>query len=174
MAPNESRRSPDEILAEIEREERRLADLRAEAERAALRIAELRAALASAKAVANAPLRVAEAAPATTEQMTPDAKVDLFRSLFRGRPDVFPRRWENARTGRSGYSPACSNEWVPGVCAKKGQNGRVRSSAVCGDCRQQAFLPVTNAELRKHLWNVGGSTDRSGPRPTLASLASAP
>jgi hypothetical protein len=37
--------------------------------------------------------------------------VNLFRSLFRGREDVFPRRWENPKSGRSGYAPACENEW---------------------------------------------------------------
>ena len=72
-------------------------------------------------------------------------------SLFRGRVDVFPKRWENPKTGRSGYSPACSNEWVPGICEKRGVAGRPRSSAVCGDCRRRAFLPVTDAELLKHL-----------------------
>jgi hypothetical protein len=39
-------------------------------------------------------------------------KVALFRSLFRGRDDVFPRRWENSKTGKSGYAPACRNEWI--------------------------------------------------------------
>ena len=29
-------------------------------------------------------------------------KIALFRSLFAGRADVFPRRWENARSGKSG------------------------------------------------------------------------
>ena len=34
------------------------------------------------------------------------AKVELFRNLFRGRPDVFPQRWENLKTGKSGYPTA--------------------------------------------------------------------
>ena len=42
----------------------------------------------------------------------------LFRSLFRGREDVFARRWESRRTGKSGYSPACANEWDPLLCGK--------------------------------------------------------
>jgi len=45
-------------------------------------------------------------------------KVELFRRLFAGRPDVFPVRWENRKDGRSGYSPACSNEWAKGICGK--------------------------------------------------------
>ena len=44
------------------------------------------------------------------------AKIKLFRSLFRGRDDVFPRRWQNANSGKSGYSPVCRNEWVRGIC----------------------------------------------------------
>ncbi len=33
------------------------------------------------------------------------AKIALFRSLFRGRDDVFPKRWENPKTGKAGYAP---------------------------------------------------------------------
>lgn len=39
-------------------------------------------------------------------------KIDLFRSLFKGREDVFPKRFENIKTGKSGYQPACYNEWI--------------------------------------------------------------
>jgi hypothetical protein len=45
-------------------------------------------------------------------------KVALFRRLFAGRLDVVPVRWENVKTGRSGYAPACANEWVKGICGK--------------------------------------------------------
>ncbi len=47
-----------------------------------------------------------------------EAKIALFRSLFRGRDDVYPRRFESRKTGKSGYAPACSNEWVRGICEK--------------------------------------------------------
>ena len=49
---------------------------------------------------------------------TIENKIALFRRLFRGRSDVFPIRWENRTTGRSGYAPACSNEWQRGICEK--------------------------------------------------------
>jgi hypothetical protein len=39
------------------------------------------------------------------------AKIALFRSLFHGREDVYPQRFESRKTGRAGYSPACGNEW---------------------------------------------------------------
>lgn len=47
-----------------------------------------------------------------TNQSGASEKITLFRSLFRGREDVFPKRWENTRTGKSGYAPACGNEWL--------------------------------------------------------------
>src|SRR5262249_31801010 len=74
--------------------------------------------------------------PAVTKQSPSAAKIALFRRLFSGRGDVFPVRWENTRTGKSGYAPACTNEWKPGVCQKP----RVK----CGECPHQAFVPVSN------------------------------
>jgi superfamily II DNA or RNA helicase/very-short-patch-repair endonuclease len=73
----------------------------------------------------------------------PEAKIALFRSLFRGREDVYARRFENVRTGKSGYSPACGNEWVRGVCDKP----RIK----CAACPHQRFLPVTDDVVRWHL-----------------------
>jgi len=34
-------------------------------------------------------------------------KMKLFRSLFRGREDVFARQWWSQKSQRVGYSPAC-------------------------------------------------------------------
>jgi hypothetical protein len=48
----------------------------------------------------------------------PQAKIALFRTLFRGREDIYPRRFESRRTGKTGYQPVCANEWVRGVCEK--------------------------------------------------------
>lgn len=77
-----------------------------------------------------------------SNQFTTDEKVALFRRLFRGRQDVYPLRWESAK-GASGYSPACGNEWRPGVCHKP----RVK----CGDCNQRQFLPVADQVIYDHL-----------------------
>ena len=44
----------------------------------------------------------------------PGEKVRLFMSLFRGRDDVYAKRWENKAKRTAGYSPACGNEWEPG------------------------------------------------------------
>ena len=70
-------------------------------------------------------------------------KIALFRSLFRGREDVYPRRFENKRTGRAGYAPACANEWVRGLCEKP----RIK----CAECPHRAFLPVNDEVIRQHL-----------------------
>ena len=48
-----------------------------------------------------------------------DEKIDLFMSLFRGREDVYAKRWYSAKTEKSGYSPVCLNEWEFGLCDKR-------------------------------------------------------
>jgi superfamily II DNA or RNA helicase/very-short-patch-repair endonuclease len=77
----------------------------------------------------------------------PEAKIALFRSLFRGREDVYPRRFVNLKTGRSGFAPACANEWLRGVCEKP----RVK----CARCQRQQFFPVTDDVVRRHLAGSG-------------------
>lgn len=67
----------------------------------------------------------------------------MFRRLFSGRTDVVPLRWENQKSGKSGYSPACMNEWVRGVCCKP--------QVKCGDCPNQAFIGVSDAVVECHL-----------------------
>ncbi|MCK4511857.1 DEAD/DEAH box helicase, partial [bacterium] len=62
--------------------------------------------------------------------------------LFRGRTDVYPKRWVNTKKDTRGYSPACSNEWVRGVCDKR--------SVRCGECPNQAFIPVTEKTVHDH------------------------
>jgi len=70
-------------------------------------------------------------------------KVALFRHLFRGRTDIYPIRWESKSTGKSGYSPACANEWRPGVCEKP----RIK----CGDCGDRLLIPLSDAVIYGHL-----------------------
>lgn len=82
-----------------------------------------------------------ESAPAPTH-FTTDDKIALFRRLFRGREDVYPQRWESAK-GTSGYSPACGNEWKPGICHKP----RVK----CSDCNHRQWLRVTDQVIYDHL-----------------------
>lgn len=75
--------------------------------------------------------------------LSPDEKIALFLSLFRCREDVYPRLWENPKTGMKGYFPVCRNEWFRGVCEKP----RVK----CSECVHQAFPPLDEAAARDHL-----------------------
>ena len=78
----------------------------------------------------------------TTASSTTE-KIAVFRSLFRGREDVFPRRWENPKSGKSGYAPVCRNEWIRGVCGKP--------QVKCCECPNQAFVPFGVDIIRSHL-----------------------
>jgi superfamily II DNA or RNA helicase len=78
-----------------------------------------------------------------TRSSSPAEKIALFRSLFRGREDVYARRFESRKTGRGGYQPACANEWVRGICEKP----RIK----CMECPNRRFLPVTDEAIQWHL-----------------------
>ena len=120
----------EELIAEITREETRLAGLNAEVEKATALLTGLREQLAAVPAL-QVPTQPEPIIDAADVPSTNAAKVGLFRSLFRGRDDVFPRRWENKKKGKSGYSPACDNEWEWGLCEKKKGAGTGRR-ATCG------------------------------------------
>lgn len=81
--------------------------------------------------------------PAEPSRLSTDEKVALFRRLFRGRTDVYPVRWESKSTGKSGYAPACANEWRAGVCEKP----RIK----CGDCSNRLLIPLSDAVIYNHL-----------------------
>lgn len=72
-----------------------------------------------------------------------EQRVELFRSLFRGREDVFARRWQSEQTGKAGYQPACRNEWRYGVCDKKKYK--------CAECPNREFLPLEYQHIYNHL-----------------------
>ena len=78
----------------------------------------------------------------------PEDKIALFRSFFRGREDVYPRRFESRKTGKAGYSPVCANEWVRGICEKP--------KIKCAECPHRQFLPVTDDVIR---WHLSGQDD---------------
>jgi len=70
-------------------------------------------------------------------------KVRLFRSLFRGRADVFPTRFVSKKTGRPGYAPACANKFVRGVYDLP----RIK----CDECPNQAFQAADDRAILNHL-----------------------
>ncbi|MBS4096652.1 MAG: DEAD/DEAH box helicase family protein [Sulfuricella sp.] len=86
---------------------------------------------------------IPEPVPEECSKLSTDEKVALFRRLFRGRSDVYPLRWESKSTGKSGYSPACANEWRNGVCGKP----RVK----CGDCEKRLLKPLSDTVIYDHL-----------------------
>lgn len=55
---------------------------------------------------------------------------------------MFPKRWDNAKTGRADYAPAFANEWAPRICDKP--------KVKCGDCLNRAFLPMTDDVIEGH------------------------
>ena len=83
-------------------------------------------------------LPLGKGTPGTNEE-----KVDLFLSLFGARRSVYPKLWINLKKGSKGYSPACGNEWVHGLCEKP----RVR----CSDCPNQNFPTLDHSAVHSHL-----------------------
>lgn len=70
---------------------------------------------------------------AVTQASSPRDKIDLIRSLFGARSDVYAQRWENPHTGKSGWSPAVRGGW---------SNKRTGS---------RDYLPLTDDVLASHL-----------------------
>jgi hypothetical protein len=88
-------------------------------------------------------------------------KIALFRSLFRGREDVYAVRWES-RKGKSGYSPACAHEWDPLLCWKP-----------CAKCNNGKYLPISDEVIRDHVLgkHTVGIYQRSTLYPFLVFVA---
>ena len=79
----------------------------------------------------------------STITLSIDERIRLFQSLFKGREDVFARRWFSKTTGKSGYQPVCINEWKQGLCDKKKYR--------CAICPNRNFAPLTSQDMYRHL-----------------------
>jgi superfamily II DNA or RNA helicase len=77
------------------------------------------------------------------EGLTPERKVALFRSLFRGREDVYAVRWEG-KSGKSGYSPAGVMDWRAINAARPEERKKVSR-------KTRALQPLTDSAIRDHL-----------------------
>jgi superfamily II DNA or RNA helicase len=131
-----SLRSPeDKILHSLVEEQADLEALLIQVEACRERIKKLQVALRKAAAEAGN--------SAVLKPFTSTEKVALFRGLFRGREDMYPHLWVNAKKNRKGYAPACANEWALGLCDKP--------KIKCGDCPNRAFLPLDDRALLEHL-----------------------
>ncbi len=73
-------------------------------------------------------------------------KISLFRSLFRGREDVYPKLWISKRSGRTGYTPVCENEWIQDICRKP--------AVRCAECENRNLSPLTDEIIKMHLDGV--------------------
>jgi hypothetical protein len=132
----------DALRDAIAREELVFAKLKADQAESMRRLTALRAELAALDAEAEIHVSMALSLEAPIPR-TPVDKVRLFRSLFRGREEVFPTRFESRKTGKSGYAPTCRNKFVQGVC----ELPKVK----CGYCPNQAFVPFDAAAIVGHL-----------------------
>ena len=87
-------------------------------------------------------------------------KIELFRSLFRGREDVFAKRWQSTTSGKSGYQPMCENEWAEGLCDKRKYK--------CANCPNRVLKSLTDEDIYKHLEGKDGlARDVIGIYPML-------
>jgi len=71
--------------------------------------------------------------PGANSNFSSREKIKLFRTLFRGREDVYAVFWFNERTGKKGYSPACNDPWS----LRKG--------------KPKKYLPLTDEVILSHL-----------------------
>ncbi|WP_320970120.1 TOTE conflict system archaeo-eukaryotic primase domain-containing protein [Bacteroides nordii] len=84
-----------------------------------------------------------------TSCLSLEEKVTLFSSLFKGREDVFAKRWYSKASGKSGYQPVCLNEWNRQFCNKKKYK--------CTQCPNRHFKNLEYEDIYKHL--EGRDTD---------------
>ena len=89
------------------------------------------------------PTKTVETAPPVDKDERARKRIALFRSLFRGREDVYARRWENA-DGRSGYVPAAVKDWKAINKSRPEQRKKV-------DQKTRRFLPLTEGVIENHL-----------------------
>lgn len=90
-------------------------------------------------------ITIDEPAPSIPQKssLSLEEKINLFRSLFQGREDVFARRWFSPTTGKSGYQPVCNREWNREYCNKKKYK--------CAECPNREFQPLGYSDIYRHL-----------------------
>ncbi len=86
-------------------------------------------------------------------------KLNLYMSLFIGRTDVYAKRWVSRKTGKSGYSPVCNNEWDEKLCKK----GKIK----CSECSNRVYSELTKNVIYKHLSKDATESDVVGVYPML-------
>lgn len=79
--------------------------------------------------------------PLVTKHSPLQARINLYKSLFKGRTDMYARRYES-KSGKSGYTPACAFEWQQPICLKPAIN--------CSNCKHRTFLLITDQVISEH------------------------
>lgn len=77
------------------------------------------------------------------QRLSLQEKVKLFRSIFKGREDVFAKRWYSDVTKKSGYRPVCEREWNSEFCDKRKYK--------CTECPNRLFASLTDEHIYNHL-----------------------
>lgn len=77
------------------------------------------------------------------QRLSLQEKVKLFRALFKGREDVFAKRWYSDVTKKSGYQPVCEREWNSEFCDKRKYK--------CAECPNRLFASLTDEHIYNHL-----------------------
>lgn len=90
-----------------------------------------------------AEVKAADVRPAVNNESDPDVKLALFRSLFRGRADVYAIR-KQFKDGRWGYVPDSVRNWKAVLSSNEAQRKKV-------DRETRKLLPLTDDVLEKHL-----------------------
>ena len=98
--------------------------------------------------VEESPDQRTDGVPAVTAASSAEAKIALFRCLFRGREDVYAARWQRS-DGRSGYSPKAQRDWKAYLASSAADRKAV-------DRQTRTLLPLTDNVIRQHL--QGGLT----------------
>lgn len=84
----------------------------------------------------------------SSEILTKDSslsqKIALFRNLFKGREDVYAKRYDNKISGKTGYTPVCKNEWENGICAKPKMK--------CQDCPNKDYVAINDQIIKAHFF----------------------
>src|SRR5438045_5285510 len=89
------------------------------------------------------PARTDETEPPVNREERARRRIALFRSLFRGREDVYARRWENPK-GESGYVPAAIKDWKAINRSRPEDRKKVAQ-------KTRKFFPLTDAVIENHL-----------------------
>jgi hypothetical protein len=71
------------------------------------------------------------------------SKIHLFMSLFKGREDVYAKRWENPKKNSAGYAPVCLNQWRSGICGKP--------KIPCSKCNNTSYAELNESAIENHL-----------------------